>query len=59
MLSGGTIPSSKQREEIKEDLHQQDTLNDVRKFYESTTVTLIRNTKRRLGNTYQIDVVKE
>lgn len=36
-----------------------DTLVEVRKFYETVTQDLIRKNKRKMGNVYQIDIVKE
>lgn len=34
-------------------------LDEVRKLYEDVTADLIRKNRRRLGDSYQIDIVKE
>lgn len=61
MLSGDKPANAKQRKEMNAALYKpQDTLNEVRKFYETVTTDLIRKNKRKLGTqTYQIDIVQE
>lgn len=60
MLSGDKPANATQREFVKERLYQpHDTLTEVRNFYESVTARLIRENSRKLGNTYQIDIVQE
>lgn len=60
MLSGDAPANNKLREEFDEALSRPcDTLEQVRRFYEATTVDLIHKNKRLLGKSYQIDVVKE
>lgn len=61
MLSGDMPANAEQRKEINAAMYKpQDTLEEVRKFYETVTKDLIQKNKRKLGNqTYQIDVVKE
>lgn len=36
-----------------------DTLTEVREFYEKTTAKLIKQNARKLGSSYQIDIVQE
>lgn len=61
MLSGDRPANAKQRKEMNAALYKpQDTLDEVRKFYETVTADLIRKNKRKLGTqTYQIDIVQE
>ncbi|KAL1639238.1 hypothetical protein SLS58_008080 [Diplodia intermedia] len=60
MLSGDKPSNSKQRREVQEAMYRpNDTLQEVRKFYESVTQDLICKNKRKLGNVYQIDIVKD
>lgn len=60
MLSGDKPSNATQRKEVQEALYKpKDTLDDVRRFYETVTTDLIRKNKRALGQTYQIDIVKE
>lgn len=60
MLSGDQPVNAEQRRAVQEAIYQpQDTLDDVRKFYESMTTDLIHKNRRKLGNSYQIDIVKE
>lgn len=61
MLSGDKPTNAKQRKEIDEAMYKpENTLEEVRKFYETVTEDLIQKNKRKLGNqTYQIDIVKE
>jgi len=60
-LSGDMPANAKQRKEINAALYKpKDTLEQVRKFYETVTTDLIHKNKRKLGTqTYQIDIVKE
>lgn len=60
MLSGDAPANTKLREEFNEAMYRpHDTLEEVRRFYEATTVNLIHKNKRILGQSYQIDIVKE
>lgn len=61
MLSGDRPANAKQRKEVNAAMYKpQDTLEQVRKFYETVTADLIHKNKRKLGNqTYQIDIVKD
>ncbi|KUI64277.1 Psi-producing oxygenase A [Cytospora mali] len=60
MLSGDKPANDKQRNEVREALYRPShTLEDVRNFYEIVTADLIRKNKRRLGQVYQIDIVKD
>lgn len=60
MLSGDQPSNAEQRRQVQEALYQpKDTLDDVRKFYETVTTDLIFKNRRKLGNAYQIDIVKE
>lgn len=60
MLSGDKPSNATQRKEVQEALYKpKDTLDDVRRFYETVTTDLIRKNRRALGQTYQIDIVKE
>ncbi|ROV93831.1 hypothetical protein VMCG_08781 [Cytospora schulzeri] len=60
MLSGDEPVNTQQRKEVQEALYKpKDTLEDVRKFYETVTVNLVRKNKRSLGQVYQIDIVKD
>ncbi|OJD36254.1 fatty acid oxygenase [Diplodia corticola] len=60
MLSGDKPANSKQRREVEEAMNRpSDSLAEVRSFYENITRDLIRKNKRKLGNFYQIDIVKD
>lgn len=61
MLSGDMSANAKQRKDINTAMYKpEDTLEEVRKFYETVTEDLIQKNKRKLGNqTYQVDIVKE
>ncbi len=60
MLSGDTPANARQRVLVKECLYSpKDGLDQVRRFYEATTAKLIRQHSRRMGDSYQVDIVKE
>lgn len=60
MLSGDKPANAKQRNEIQDTMYRQnDTLEEVREFYETITTDLIRKSRRKLGQGYQIDIVKD
>ena len=60
MLSGDKPANAKQRAEVKEAIFRPtDIFDEVRRFYEDVTTDLIRKNGRKLGNSYQIDIVKE
>jgi linoleate 10R-lipoxygenase len=60
MLSGDKPSNTAQREFIKEKMYRpDDTLTEVREFYEKTTAKLIKQNARKLGSSYQIDIVQE
>ncbi|KAI9928451.1 hypothetical protein MW887_002496 [Aspergillus wentii] len=60
MLSGDTPDDAAQRIFVKECLYRpHDALDQVRRFYEATTTDLIKKHSRKLGNSYQVDFVKE
>lgn len=60
MLSGDKPANAQQRKEVQEALYRpEDTLGDVRRFYETVTTDLIRKNRRLLGQVYQIDIVKD
>lgn len=60
MLSGDKPSNTEQRNEVQEAMYRpEDTLEQVRTFYETVTEDLIRKNKKKLGNSYQIDIVKE
>lgn len=60
MLSGDKPANTEQRNFVKGCLYKpENALDEVRSFYEKTTTDLIRKYSRKLGNSYQLDVVKE
>lgn len=60
MLSGDKPSNTEQRNEVQEAMYRpEDTLEQVRTFYETVTEDLIRKNKKKLGNSYQIDIVKD
>lgn len=60
MLSGDKPSNTRQRNEVKEAMYRPaDILDEVRKFYETVTEDLIRKNGRKLGKSYQIDIVQE
>jgi hypothetical protein len=60
MLSGDSIADSQQREFVKRCLFKpQNALEEVRKFYEALTSSLIRRCSRKIGESYQVDAVSE
>jgi hypothetical protein len=60
MLSGDSTANGQQREFVKGCLYKpENALDEVRKFYEAITLSLIRQYSRKLGGSYQVDVVRE
>lgn len=60
MLSGDQPANAEQRRSVQEAMYQpKGTLDDVRIFYEKITMDLINKHRRRLGNSYQVDIVQE
>jgi len=60
MLSGDSAANGQQREFVKGCLFKpQNALDEVRKFYEAITTSLIRRYSRRIGQSYQVDVVRD
>jgi hypothetical protein len=60
MLSGDSVANAKQREFVKGCLFKpQNALDEVRKFYEAITLSLIRRYSRKIGKSYQVDIVRE
>ncbi|KAK4235700.1 Psi-producing oxygenase A [Achaetomium macrosporum] len=60
MLSGDTPANTCQRVLVKECLYSpKDGLDQVRRFYETTTAKLIRQQSRKIGDSYQIDIVRD
>ncbi|KAE8166073.1 heme peroxidase [Aspergillus tamarii] len=60
MLSGDSSENAQQRVLVKDCLYRPtDCLEEVRKFYESVTMDLLRQHSRKLGSTYQVDIVRD
>jgi hypothetical protein len=60
MLSGDSTANGQQREFVKGCLYKpENALDEARKFYEAITLNLIRKYSRKLGDSYQVDVVRE
>lgn len=60
MLSGDAPANTQQRIFVRECLYKpENALQEVRQFYESTTTSFIHQYARRLGGSYQVDVVAE
>jgi hypothetical protein len=60
MLSGDTAANTRQRLLVKECLYSpKEGLAQVRRFYEATTANLIRQHSRKIGDLYQVDIVRE
>lgn len=60
MLSGDTVANAEQRTFVAERLYRpSDTLDQVRQFYESITTDLIKRNSKKLGGSYQVDIVRE
>ncbi|KAL4920142.1 heme peroxidase [Aspergillus aurantiobrunneus] len=60
MLSGDTPANAEQRTFVAERLYRpSDSLEQVRRFYESTTSELIRKNSKKLEGSYQIDIVRD
>lgn len=60
MLSGDSPANAQQRTEVQKCLYSPENgLEQVKQFYEQVTANLIRQNSRRIGGSYQIDVVKE
>jgi len=60
MLSGDKPANTEQRNFVKGCIYSPpNALEEVRGFYEDITTSLIEKYKRKLGNSYQLDVVKE
>ncbi|KAH6690332.1 heme peroxidase [Plectosphaerella plurivora] len=60
MLSGDTRANACQREVVKKCLYSpQDGMAQVRSFYEKTTTAYLRKYSRKLGSSFEVDIVKE
>ncbi|KAL4780368.1 heme peroxidase [Aspergillus varians] len=60
MLSGDTPANAEQRTFVAERLYRPtDALYQVRQFYDSITADLIRRNSKKLGGSYQIDIVRD
>jgi hypothetical protein len=60
MLSGDSPANARQRVVVQDCLYSpKNGLEEVRRFYEETTAKLIRQNSRKIGDSYQVDVVKE
>ena len=60
MLSGDSVANAEQRTFVAERLYRpSDTLDQVRQFYESITTDLIKRSSKKLGGSYQVDIVRE
>ncbi|CAH0021704.1 unnamed protein product [Clonostachys rhizophaga] len=60
MLSGDTPADTEQRNFVKGCLYSPEKgLEEVRQFYESITAKLIRRNSRNIGESYQVDIVKD
>ncbi|KAH6976751.1 heme peroxidase family protein [Ilyonectria destructans] len=60
MLSGDSPANARQRAVVQDCLYSpKNGLEEVRRFYEETTTKLIRQNSRKIGDSYQVDVVKD
>ena len=60
MLSGDALANAEQRQFVKQCLYSPEKgLEEVRQFYESITATLLRQHARKIGESYQVDIVRE
>jgi hypothetical protein len=60
MLSGDTPSNSEQRDFVQQCLYSPESaLKEVREFYESTTAKLFRQHSRKVGESYQVDIVRQ
>jgi hypothetical protein len=60
MLSGDSPANARQREFVKGCLYKpKNVFDEVRRFYEATTVHFIRKYSRKLAGSYQVDVIRE
>ncbi|EXK24073.1 hypothetical protein FOMG_19185 [Fusarium oxysporum f. sp. melonis 26406] len=60
MLSGDTPTNTEQRGFVKQCLYSPESgLEEVRHFYESITAELFRQHSRKVGESYQVDIVRD
>ncbi|KPM39214.1 Psi-producing oxygenase A [Neonectria ditissima] len=60
MLSGDSPANARQRVEVQRCLYSpKDGLEEVRRFYQDITTKLLQQRSRKIGDTYQVDVVKD
>lgn len=60
MLGDDLRANAEQRTFFAERLYRpKDTIEQIRRFYESTTTDLIRQNSKKLGDVYQLDIVRE
>ena len=60
MLSGDASANAQQRVFVRECLYKPERgLEEVRQYYESTTTNFIHQYARKLGGSYQVDIVAE
>ncbi|KAH6610036.1 fatty acid oxygenase [Trichoderma cornu-damae] len=60
MLSGDSPANARQRDAVHECMYSpKNGLEQVRRFYEDITAKLIHQNSRKIGDSYQIDVVKD
>jgi len=60
MLSGDSPANAEQKVFVKNAVYKpQVGLDEIRQFYEGLTTKLIHENSRKLGDVYQLDVVRE
>jgi hypothetical protein len=60
MLSGDSSANAEQRAFVKDCLYKPTNgLDEVRQFYEDVTLELLHQWSRKLGSSYQVDIVRE
>lgn len=60
MLSGDSPANALQKESVKDAVYgPQHGLEEIREYYENITTRLILKNSHKLGDFYQLDVVKE
>ncbi|KAF7594156.1 hypothetical protein BBP40_010005 [Aspergillus hancockii] len=60
MLSGDSSANAEQRAFVKDCLYKPTNgLEEVRQFYENVTLELLRQYSRKLGSSYQVDIVRD
>ena len=59
MLSGDEAPNARSREVMRKALYRDDWYNEIKRFYENTTIDLLQKHSYKLAGANQVDIVRD